>query len=237
MKRCFLALALMCIIAPSAPGGVILSTSNPPGAPLDMAAGSVSAPMDLIAASSTGTDTMAGWNVSLLIVPQASALGTLTFHDPGTFQNPANPAPNPPDYIFTSGTGILTTNSGSALMAGDTDQSGGTLVPLAPGANLLQLDFAATSNASGLFGIFADPANSQWTSPDGSGGFNSNSFDIPSEVPGLRHIGDVYVVAVPEPSALTLLLVGIGILGVSYGWRSLASLAAIVVTARLGRGP
>lgn len=193
-----------------------MSTGNPPGSPLDMGAGSVSAPMDLIAASSTGTDTMAGWNVSLLIAPHAGAMGTLTFQDPGTFQNPLNPAPNPPHYIFTSGTGILTINSGSGLMAGDTDQSGGTLVPLAPVANLLQMEFAATSNASGTFGIFADPANSQWTSPDGSGGFNSNSFDFPTESRGLRHIGDVFVLAVPEPAALILFCVGLGVLSVGY---------------------
>jgi hypothetical protein len=211
MKRGYFALALFLAVTSVAQGGVILSTSNPPGSPLGMASGSVSGPMEVVVSSPTGADIMARWQISLQIIAQPGATGTLTFQDPAS-----GPAPNPPNYIFTNGFGIAAVNTGSGLMANDSDQSPGTLVPNAPGANLLQVDFAATGNASGLFGIYADPNNSNWSSPDGSGGLTANGFDYPSEARGLRHIGDVLVSVVPEPSALSLFCVGLGVLGVSY---------------------
>jgi hypothetical protein len=56
-------------------------------------------------------DIMSAWNITLAVVPDAGASGTLTFRDPasGVVANPLN-------YIFGGdGLGIVATNSGSTL--------------------------------------------------------------------------------------------------------------------------
>ena len=92
----------------------------------------------------------------------------------------------------------------------------GVPVPGSPGANLLQMDFLASSNASGLFGIYAveGAANTQWTDPTVTTQFFTN---VPDGT-GMVLIGEVLVTgqAVPEPSSLGMLGLAVTTL---TGWR------------------
>jgi hypothetical protein len=148
---------------------------------------------------------MAAWNVQLEILPLSGASGTMTFHDPAS----SSSSPPPPSYIFSgNGVGIDVSNGGSTLTANDFFDPGagpGVAVPGSPGANLLQLQFSASSNASGLFGIFAvEGPGSTWLDP------NLNTF-VFTNVPdgtGTVRIGEVLLAqgqSVPEPSSLVLL--------------------------------
>ena len=135
-------------------------------------------------------------------IPDTGATGTLTFQDPAS-----GTPPNPANYIFgANGLGIAATNGGSRLIANDFFDPGvgpGATVPGSPGANLLQTDFLATTNASGLFGIFAleGSALTQWTDGGGTTQFFTN---VPDGT-GMVRIGEVLIsAAVPEPSSLVL---------------------------------
>ena len=94
---------------------------------------------------------MAAWNFELEIIPQSGASGTLTFQGPVTG--------SPPNHVFGSnGLGIAVTNGGNTLSANDffnPSSGSGAPVPGGVGANLLQVDFPASSNASGPFAIYA----------------------------------------------------------------------------------
>jgi hypothetical protein len=209
MKKLILSLALLTLPAASTQAGVILGTSNPSGMPLIMSAGSTSGSMFVnVISDNPGQDVMSAWGIGLVIMPVGSASGTLTFQDPAT--------PTPPDpinYIFGSdGFGISATNGGSTLSANDfyIGSGNGSVVPSTSPANLLQMDFLATSNASGLFGIYAyeyslspqGKAFTQWT--DG----NENTVlyeNVPGGL-GTVLIGEVLISqSVPEPSSLVML--------------------------------
>jgi hypothetical protein len=205
MKKLILSFALLSLLAGSLRAGVVLSTSNPPGTPLPMAAGTVSGPMLLdIVSDNPPNDVMAAWSIQLAIVADAGATGTLMFQDPAT-----GTPPNPANYVFGgSGLGILATNGGTQLSANDFFDPSigpGAPVPGTPGANLLQVDFLASSNASGLFGIYAveGAAGTQWTDAN----LNTQLFTNVPDGTGLVRIGEVLVQlsAVPEPSSLVLL--------------------------------
>ena len=74
MKKMILSLACLCLLACSAPAGVVLSTSNPAGTPLSMIAGSTSGSMLVnVVSDNPPNDVMAAWNVTLEIVPEAGA--------------------------------------------------------------------------------------------------------------------------------------------------------------------
>ena len=118
-------------------------------------------------------------------------------------------APIPANYVFGgNGLGIAAINSGSMLTANDFyfNPGGpiGVSVPGSPGANLLQMDFLASSNASGLFGVYAleGPGLTQWSDPN----FNTQFFtNVPSGT-GMVLIGDVLIQgSVPEPSSFVML--------------------------------
>jgi hypothetical protein len=211
MKEFVLTSALLVLLPASLQASVTLSTSNPPGTPLTMTAGTTSGAMFVdVYSNNPPQDVMAAWNFQIEIAPEAGAAGTLTFQDPAT-----GTPPNPPNYVFGSnGLGIVATNSGKVLSANDFfDPSVGPGVPVpgAPGANLLQMDFSASSNASGLFGIYADEgvATTQWT--DSS--FTTQLFANVPDGTGTVLIGEVMVSPagfqpVPEPSSLALFLLG-----------------------------
>ena len=153
MKKLILSFALHGLLTRSSRADLVLSTSNSPGTPLTMSAGTTSAPMLVnIVSNNPPNDVMAAWSFQLEISPDSGATGTLMFQDPATGM-----PPNPTNDVFGSnGLGISVINTGSALIASDFFNPSvglGAPVPGSPGANLLQMDFLASSNASGVFGI------------------------------------------------------------------------------------
>jgi hypothetical protein len=191
---------------------ITLATDSPVGTPLVMNAGATGGPMTVSAFNNVNPDPaanfMQAWLVTLQIVPEAGATGTLTFAGPAT-----GPAAAPPNYIFASSNplGILASNNGSTLSANDFADP--TQVPTAPGANLLQMTYLASSDASGLFSInaLAGDINTSWTdneSPNPQTQFFVNVPNGNGQIP----VGEVLVIgaAVPEPASAVLLVLGMG---------------------------
>lgn len=169
-----------------------------------MDAGTVSGPL-LVSVSSDNPsqDVMTAWQFQLEIVAESGASGSLTFQDPTS-----GVAPNPSNYVFgTNGLDINSTNDGSSLaMNGffDPNTGTGTSVPGSPGANLAELTFSASPDASGFFGLYAvrDPASTQWNDDS----FATRYFTNVPQGTGVVRIGEILVnAAVPEPSSLALL--------------------------------
>jgi hypothetical protein len=167
--------------------------------------------------SSTGNDVMAAWQFNLVIVPNASAVGSLSFVNPVTTDfslSQLNYASVPTNYVFgNNGLGIVATNGGTTLSANDffdPSVGPGATVPGGLGANLLQMDFLASAGASGLFDIYAlqGPANTVWV----DGNLNQQFFSNVPDGTGMVLLGEVQVnpatTATPEPSALVLLGLG-----------------------------
>jgi hypothetical protein len=192
------------LLGGAARADLTLSTSNPPGTPLTMSAGTMSGPMLVsVVSDSSPNDIMAAWQFTLEILPDQGTNGTLTFQDPAT-----GTPPNPANYIFGSnGLGISVTNDAPNLILDANDffdptNGVGAAVPGSPGASLLPVDFLASLDATGVFGIYAleGNANTLWTDSN----FNTQYFsNVPNET-GMARIGevDVTISAVPEPSTL-----------------------------------
>jgi hypothetical protein len=220
MKRLLISVVLLGLLGGAARADLSLNTSSPPGTPLGMSAGTTSGPMVVtVVSDNPPNDVMAAWQFQLEIVPEAGATGTLTFQDPAT-----GPAANPSNYIFGSnGFGISVTNSGSELSANDfffnPTVGTGAAVPGSPGANLLQMDFLASSNASGLFGVSAveGSLNTVWADSGGNSQFFTN---VPNGT-DLVEIGEVLVTtAVPEPSSFWIVLSTLGLGGAALAGRN-----------------
>jgi PEP-CTERM motif len=208
MKKLILVITVIGLLAGGARAGVILGTSNPAGTPLITDAGATSGPMFVnVVSDNPSNDIMSAWNIKLEIVPAGGASGTLTFQDPAT-----GTPPNPPNYVFgANGLGIAAINVGSTLSANDFVNPSvglGVAVPGTPGANLLQMDFLASSNASGLFGVYAveGAALTQWTDSSSTTEFFTN---VPDGT-GMVLVGEVLIPGsvVPEPSSFVLLAIG-----------------------------
>jgi hypothetical protein len=240
MKKPILWLALLALLPATARADFLLNTtfppgSLPPGTPLSMAAGTTSATMDLTAINTNASsDLMSAWQVRLEIKPVGGATGTVTFQT--LFTDPTDTT-NLPNYVFGthSFAGISTVLSGGneKLLASDFLDPAfalGVPVPGGAGASLLGLNFRATGNASGLFGIYAvrgiggltRPANTLWNDANGNPRTFSNVPDDTSNPPGEVLIGGVSVTpsvtpVVPEPASWLLLGLGIGVVVVA-GW-------------------
>jgi hypothetical protein len=222
MKKLLLSVVFLGLLAADTRADLMLFTSNPPGSPLTMSAGTTSAPMFVsVVSDNPPSDVMAAWNVSLKILPDAGATGTLTFQDPAT-----GTPPNPPNYVFDgNGLGVVATSGGNLLSANDFYDPGvgpGAPVPGSPGANLLQMDFLASSNASGLFEIYAleGAALTQWTDSNATTQFFT---DVPDGT-GMVRIGEVLIAtpqSVPEPSSLSvsLSLLSLAAGAIAIHWR------------------
>ena len=63
MKKLILSFAFLSLLAGSARAGVVLGTSNPPGTPLIMSAGTTSGPMFVnVVSDNPPNDIMSAWN-------------------------------------------------------------------------------------------------------------------------------------------------------------------------------
>jgi hypothetical protein len=208
-------------MADGARAGVVLGTDYSSGTPLSMTAGTTSGPMLVdVVSDNAPNDVMGAWNFQLVIVAGAGATGTLVFQDPANSTTPVPPA----NYIFgTDGFGMSVVNTGSSLTADDfyynlASSTPGVVVPGSPGANLLQMDFLASSGASGSFGIYAmeGAGITQWT----DSGFKTQYFTNVPAGTGLVEIGAVMVSpqSVPEPSSLGLLGLAVATLAGCQCW-------------------
>ncbi len=192
---------------------LVLATDFPSGSPLMMNAGSPSTAMTVSTYDSTtgslAADNLSGYQVSLQIVPQGGATGSLTFATPTTSGSATEPA----NYIFAAvnNAGLNVTNLGGSLFFFDFNDpyTGGVDVPDGAGSNLVAMTFNASLGTSGLFDIVADREFTEWTdsaSPTQMARFFTN---VPSGT-GTVVIGQVQVAPIPEPSgaiAITVLLV------------------------------
>jgi hypothetical protein len=217
MKKLFVTFAFLGLMVGGAHAGAVLGTSNPAGTPLITDAGAVSGPMFVnVSSNNPPNDIMSGWNFTLKVAPETGASGTLTFQDPGN-----GPAPIPPSYIFGGDSiGITAVNGGNQLGASDffdTNIGNGVAVPGTPGSNLLQMDFLASSNALGLFGVYAleGAPLTEWT----DGNSNPQLFTNVPNGTGMVLIGEVLILgSVPEPSSFVLLALGCTALA-GWQWR------------------
>ena len=205
MKRLIASISILILTTGVARASFTLETSNEPGSPLTMAAGSVSGPMEVtIVSNNPSADVMAAWNILLEIVPNNGTVGTVTSRP-----RPPERRPTPPITSSHEWTGHLGHELGKPAERNDffnPSVGTGTTTP-ATGANLLQLNFSASATASGLFGVYAveGAAYTQWTDSQ----FNTQFFsNVPSGTSTVE-IGQILVpAAVPEPSPLVLSVIG-----------------------------
>jgi len=190
---------------------IVLVTDHPIGTPLVMDAGTVSADQMILSINSDSGDVLLGWQTTLWILPTGGS-GSLGF----------NSTAEPANYVFGARSfynedlTFPVTNDG--MLAFDADLSlTGAAVPGPPGLNLNALDFIASADASGLFGVFAvgGVGRSEWTNAS----LGLEPFDNLDPAPDSHtQIGEIFVNArnpIPEPSAL--LVFGVGL--ITVGWR------------------
>jgi hypothetical protein len=155
--------------------------------------------------TSPATDQLFAWQLGLLIVPEASATGTLKFLT----------ATLPSNYVLAgkTTTGLLPAFSGpstsiSPFIGDATSDPTGVVVP-ASGDNLLAVTFTASSNAKGFFDIFAVPGVQASTWFDQN--FNQRDFANVPSTGGNVQIGtmDIGQASIPEPQSVVLLLSGL----------------------------
>ena len=180
---------------------VTLELENPS---LELEAGSISDPLTVRIVNDTAVslseDFLTGWELELMILPDAGASGSLQFNSPTSGSSLAEPS----GYIFgsVSNFGIGVTNSGTTLNAFDLDFpfSGGASIPADPGASLLTLDFEAAPASSGVFGIYAvdGPAHSSWVDANEPNQQRRAFVNVPDGSGPVR-IGEVTIV--PDTSA------------------------------------
>lgn len=205
----------VCLLPTSVSAGMITLVSDAfLGNPPLIDPGSTSGPITIGVTNDSDNDApedfLSGWQVTLLILPNAGARGTVGFDDSLML-----PTPYILDGRNTFGFGlseIFETNTpDDTLRSGDTifenPFTGGVEVPVMPDtANLLQLTLSASADARGRFGIFALAQGTEWTDSN-QPVTNPRNFANESESGDPVQIGEVVVT--PEPSSLVMLLAGL----------------------------
>ena len=208
MKRAFALLLVTTVFATQAQGSINLVTDHPNGTPLVVDAGTVSVDKMIVSINSDAADLLLGWQTTLWILPTGGT-GTVGF----------NSNVEPVNYVFGTRSGFHfqnlsfpTTSDGMFAMDAHVDGMGQLLppvtVPTSPGLNILELDFSASLDASGSFGVFAvgGAGRSEWTDP----GFNAQLFNNINPTPDSHtQIGEIFANPVPEPGTFALALLAL----------------------------
>jgi hypothetical protein len=215
------AVAVFLLYGSTARSALIVTTSAPPAAPLEVLPEQVTAPL-LLSVLDDGNppqpeSEISGWQFTLMIAPDAGSGGTLKF------ESAELPAGN---YVLgtTSINFGLTTiptpvaAATDTLTAFDFRVTGSAVVPGEPGAGALLLEFFASADARGTFGLFAvgGLGFTEWS--DDQQPPNAREFaNIPSM--GVTRIADVRVA--PEPTSLhaCLLAATVATLLLRLRWR------------------
>jgi hypothetical protein len=181
---------------------------------LIVAPGAISGPMQLgVEVGGTGSDIITQWSADLFIVGLADSIGTLAF---SSVDVPLT------DYIFD---GIAHTSLD--LVATDlehwrietTPPLGGAAIDAGEYYALADIEFAASLDASGSFGIFVNGIISSWTDADPPGEKWDNA-----PCCGLTQLATVVVSStagggsgdpVPEPTAALLFGMGFVVFGIA----------------------
>lgn len=218
-KGGMLAGVVLTLFTAQAQAVVNLVTDFPTGLPLVMDAGTVSSPMT-VSIDSDAQDLIQGWQTTLWILPLPGSTGTVGF----------NSTAEPLGYVFGNRRVYMEdlsfplTNDG--MLAFDANFAGALLPPVAvpgpPGLNLNALDFEASIDASGLFGVFAvgGQARSEWTDDN----MMVNLFDnIDPLFDSHTQIGEIQVnpagQVIPEPVTALLGVLSLGLLGATLARR------------------
>ncbi len=216
MRTC-MAIAVLCAVAGASAhaGAVGLSLA---GTSVNWSSPSATSPTMVVSVlnpSGAVTDPVVAWSLGLAVSGEAGSVGTVQF---AGYSTPSN-------YLYSldsSGSGGISTTttlpSSSIASINDIANKNGVAVPSA-GANLLALTFSATSNAYGVFDVFAVPYDgvsngSYWedgstsstgyppisflNAPQGGGNLLLGTITIPPPITG----------ATPEPGTIVLLGTG-----------------------------
>ncbi len=209
--RALLSFAVLLSWTAYAQGDLNLVTSNPAGTSLMMDAGTVSLDTMVVSINSDAADLIQGWQTTLLILPTGGT-GSVDF----------NSSVQPSDYVFGTRGAFYSEDlsfpaNSDGMFAMDASLDGSfTPVPVPvsgpPGLNLLELDFSASLDASGSFGVFAvgGLGRSEWTDDD----INPLLFDnIDPSFDSHTQIGEIVVTPIPAPGAAALALIGLSFVG------------------------
>ncbi|HEX4131025.1 MAG TPA: PEP-CTERM sorting domain-containing protein [Pirellulales bacterium] len=163
---------------------------------------------------------LSGWSVVLHVVPEAGATGTITI-DAATVAYPSNEvisSPYPASQPATQ-TGLVGMMSSSDLLIDSVNLSGQNSVPGSPGAGMFEVQFTASSNASGVFDLQVyNKSNGDWTYWADQDNNITQFANTPTNNLSVLDIGTITVQPAPEPGTLLLSLVACGALG-SCRWR------------------
>jgi len=202
MKKSLAAVLLIfALVAPARAGSLTISGSLQPPAAWD---GTSASPTFTVAVQNpvgAVTVPVIGWSLGLSIVPEAGAVGTVSFAS----------ATVPANYLFATDSGGISIPPlpATSILAFDTATDNGVVVP-ATGDNLLALTFSATSGTSGKFQIEAlgDPnTGSYWIPNDGV--FAATAFGNVPFGTNLVSLGVLTVTTaavVPEPQSAVMLI-------------------------------